>query len=721
MGLDAHAAEARAFAEVGAAAPSLYEDFLRACRPYERRQHGVYFTLRAVVDAQVRLVHDVLRAHLGCPDGFGDPRVAIIDPATGSGAYPLAIGDLVGQEAVQRMSLFETQPGAAALARLRGLPVREEDALTTNLELETPILVCLGNPPYRRGPATSAARTSVVDLVVGDKGVHRKNLYNEYVYFWQWALRTVYERRGGPGVVCFVTAASYLRGPAFGGLRRKLRELLDELWLIDLEGDRLAARSSENVFPIRTPIAIALAVRYGKTTRSGPAKVHYTRLPGSSAEKLGQLETLSSVSDVQWQPASSAWTDALSAVRRTGYRAWPALTDLFPLQLSGAQLKRTWPIGITPEVLRQRWRYLLALAPEDRQEAFRPTRDRDISSTPPDLIRQASRLTSLRDLDADAPCPAPVRYAYRAFDRHWVLRDARLGDFMRPALWRISGPGQVFVTTMLTNVLGPGPAAVATALVPDLDHFRGSFGAKGVIPLWCDAQAVRANTREGLLAYLSDRYGSEVTPEALMAFCYALMNAPSYTQRFEEELRTPGPRIPLTADPDVFARGAAMGEALLRLHTYREIGVGEAQLVRRIEGLPATYEYEPHRQVLHVGNGAIGPVSHESWAFTVSGYRVLNGWLRRRVETKHKSPLDASSLRAWPEVLTRELLELVWLLEATVARQQELDALLDEAVSGRCVQLPAVEQVQERLGSQRPRKDEALARLTSELLESIPL
>jgi type ISP restriction-modification system protein len=341
----------------------------------------------------------------------------------------------------------------------------------------------------------------------------------------------------------------------------------------------------------------------------------------------------------------------------------------------------------------------MALAPEDRQEAFRPTRDRDTSSSPPELMRQASGLTPLRDLDAHAPCPEPVRYAYRAFDRHWVLRDARLGDFMRPALWRISGPPQVFVTTMLTNVLGLGPAAVATALVPDLDHFRGSFGAKGVIPLWRDAQAVRPNIREGLLAYLSDRYGSEVTPEALMAFCYALLNAPSYTQRFEEELRTPGPRIPLTSDPDVFARGAAMGEALLRLHTYREIGVGEAQLLRRIGGLPATYEYEPHRQEVRLGDSAIGPVSQAVWGFSVSGYRVLNGWLRRRIETRHSSPLDAIGLTAWPEVLTRELLELAWLLEATVAQQPELDALLDEAVSGCCVQLPAVEQVQERLGS----------------------
>jgi predicted helicase len=650
----------------------------------------VYFTPPAVVDAQVRLVQDILQARLGCPDGFGDPRVAIVDPATGSGAYPLAIRDLAGPQTVQRMSLFEKQPGAAALARVRGLPVREENALTTHLEPDAPVLVCLGNPPYRRRAATPSEGTFLVDLVEEDKGVHRKNLYNEYVYFWQWALRTVCEQRRGPGVVCFVTAASYLRGPAFGGMRRKLRELLDELWLIDLEGERLAPRASENVFPIRTPVAIALGARYGQTTTSAPANVHYARLRGGSAEKLRQLETVGTLSDLPWQPADAGWTDALSGVRRTAYREWPALTELFPLQLSGAQIKRTWPVGITPGVLRARWRHLLALAPEDRQEAFGSTRDRDIRSSPPDLFDAAARLRPLHDLDADAPCPEPVRYAYRAFDRQWVLADARLGDFTRPALWRISGPSQVFVTTMLTNVLGPGPAAVATALVPDLDHFRGSFGARGVIPLWCDSDAMRPNISAGLLACLSERHGSEVTPQTLMAFCYALLNAPSYAQRFEEELRTPGPRIPLTADPDVFARGAAIGEELLAVHTYRDVRVGSAHLTGSTgETFPTSYEYDRQRATLHIGHAELAPVPPEVWAFGVSGYRVLNGWLRRRIETRHKSSLDGIGLTTWPEVLTRELLELAWLLEATLARHQALDALLDEAISGPCVRFPA--------------------------------
>ena len=95
-------------------------------------------------------------------------------------------------------------------------------------------------------------------------GVHAKNLYNDYVYFWRWALWKVFENKGGPGIVSFITAASYLRGPGFAGMRQVMRQTFDELWIIDLEGDNLGARKTENVFAIQTPVAIAIGVRYGE-------------------------------------------------------------------------------------------------------------------------------------------------------------------------------------------------------------------------------------------------------------------------------------------------------------------------------------------------------------------------------------------------------------------------------------------------------------------------
>jgi hypothetical protein len=640
----------------------------------------VYFTPPEVVGAQVRLVEYVLRERLRRPRGLGDERILIVDPACGAGDYPLAILKSAGG-ARARMRLFEALPELAAIARGQGLLVTECDALATDVSEDAEVMVILGNPPYRR--RARHPRLELDDFRSGAAGVHRKNLHNDYVYFWRWALRVGFEARRGPAIVCLVTAASYLRGPAFVGMRAALRRAVDELWVIDLEGDQRAARASTNVFPIRTPVAIALGVRYGMDPDVTPARVHYARIEGDAGHKRSVLARVNCPSDLAWRPVPSGWGAVLHASTRSSYWSWPALTELFPWQTSGAQLKRTWPIGITPDVLRARWGHLLELPPHERRSAFGPTRDRDVDSSPPDLFHADAHLPALAGLPVESGCPEPARYAYRAFDRHWVLPDARLGDFLRPALWRMAGPRQVFLTSMLTNVLGPGPAAVATRLVPDLDHFRGSFGARGVIPLWLDADGTHPNVSPEWLERLSSRYRLEVEAADLMAYCYAVLSAPTYTRQFAEELRTPGPRVPLPLDAGIFSEGVSLGEQLIAIHTYRHVQPGAARAIGDVgDAFPGAYAYDAARECLRLGDACFGPVSPELWAYGVSGYRVVNGWLRRRLLRRGRSPLDSIGPAHWDATLTAELLELLWLVEGTLARGPALDALLGRSNAG---------------------------------------
>jgi hypothetical protein len=696
----------------------LYQDFLSAFAPERRRALGVYYTPVEVVRAQVRLAADLLEQRLECRGGYADPRVVIVDPAAGSGAYPLAVvadardrAGRVPESLSQRLRLLEPMVGAATIARARlahalggadGVHIAERDALEgAPLRLRAPIVVCLGNPPYRRhhSQAQPRARAMLADFFEPGAGLHAKNLYNDYVYFWRWAVREVFELRGGPGIVSFVTASSYLRGPAFAGMRSRLRAALDELWIIDLEGDQLAARRTENVFPIRTPVAIAMGIRYSAHVAGRPAAVHYTRLTGNRSHKLAALDAMRHLAQVPWQSAGVGPCLPFVPNARGDYATWPKLTDLFPWQVSGAQLKRTWPIAATPAVLRERWVRLLDLPTSgtERATAFKETRDRDLDSTPPDLCDPNRRLEPLRALRPGAACLEPVQYAYRSFDRHWVLPDARLGDFMRPTLWRSAGPGQIFLTSLLTNVLGPGPAAVATALVPDLDCFRGSFGARAVIPLWSDAQGNHANVAPRLLQRLTNEYGFEVSPGHFLAYCYALLGTRGYQARFEEELRTPGPRVPLTADAGLFKRAAALGQRLLWLHTYGQrcvpaaerpgaVPVGDARsLVPVGTDFPRRYGYDAEHHTLHLGEGSFGHVAPAIWAFSVSGLRVVAGWLGRRVaqslNKRRSSALDALEPRSWSDALGQELLELLWVIEATLDMEADLDSVLAEIVA----------------------------------------
>ena len=106
----------------------------------------------------------------------------------------------------------------------------------------------------------------------------------------------------GPGVVSFVSASSFIDGDAFSGMREYMRRACDEIWVLDLGGDSRGARKSENIFAIKTPVAITIATRYEKHSNSKPAKVYYAHIiEGSKEDKLERLESIKSFADVSWE------------------------------------------------------------------------------------------------------------------------------------------------------------------------------------------------------------------------------------------------------------------------------------------------------------------------------------------------------------------------------------------------------------------------------------
>ena len=565
---------------------------------------------------------------------------------------------------------------------------------------QTRIFVCLGNPPYdreHRDPDDDNGKRKGGWIRYGDEadehpplledflapvratggGVHLKNLYNDYVYFWRWALWKVFDSTDDPGIVAFITASSYLRGPGFAGMRRKMREVFDELWIIDLEGDSLGARKTDNVFAIRTPVAIAIGVRDGEPQPDRPAHVRKVRLTGTEQEKLAKLDATQSIGDLDWRECASEWDAPFMPYETGGYFDWPAVTDVFPWQHSGMQFKRTWPIGETPEVLTARWRALLEHSPEGRAAVLRETRDRTARGTYPSLLGGAAD-PPIASLERDAPTPAIADYAYRSFDRQHILH-------------RAQSDKQVYVTGLLTDTVGQGPAATASYAIPDLHHFRGSFGGKHVIPLYRDAEATEANVTGGLVERIAESHGAEVTAERLFAYAYGILAQPAYVERFWDELEQPAPRLPVTKDAELFARVADLGERLLHLHTYGErfhgpgrppgVQQGEARNTRGVppRPLPQGHSYNADTHVLYVGEGEFAPVSPEVYAYSVSGFHVVKSWLdRRKLERSglKSSALDDIRPERWK--FSGELLELLWVIEETIRLQPEGAALLDE-------------------------------------------
>jgi hypothetical protein len=128
-------------------------------------------------------------------------------------------------------------------------PISESRRQANTIKRDEPILVVIGNPPYKEkshgggawiesGSPGSNEDAALMDFIPPRDwgvGAHVKHLYNPYVYFWRWATWKVFDHHpmSDQGIVCFITVAGFLDGPGFEKMRDYLRRRADAIWIID--------------------------------------------------------------------------------------------------------------------------------------------------------------------------------------------------------------------------------------------------------------------------------------------------------------------------------------------------------------------------------------------------------------------------------------------------------------------------------------------------------
>ena len=468
---------------------------------------------------------------------------------------------------------------------------------------------------------------------------------------------------------------------------------------------------------VQHPVCITIASRSPSNDSDKPARVHYRSLAkGRREAKFDELKTIS--------VASSGWVDGA-----TDWRApfLPELTggwaDFVPLDLllgdvgPGIMPGRTWAVAPDSLSLRLRWEVLKNEPDkEEKQRLFHPQlrqgelAGRHIRKYVNEGLgeRTPSKLTIDEDTGALIP---PVRYALRSFDRQWLPPDARLLNDPRPRLWKLESPHQLFLTAPMDLAPANGPAATFTACLPDQHHYAGRGGR--VFPLWEDAAAEKGNVTYAAMKALTKQHGAAPKSEDVFAYVAALLANPAYTEKFKSDLVRPGLRVPLTADKKLFAKAAEIGREVIWLHTFGERFADPAQgrpagqpklpdaerpkvlaghpIPDTPQGFPDTIDYDPAKQELKIGSGAIAPVAAEVWAYEVSGKQVLRQWFSYRKKNREKpqigdrrppSPLGEIQPDHWLPEYTTELLNVINVLGLLVKLEPKQKALLDEIVDG---------------------------------------
>ncbi len=420
------------------------------------------------------------------------------------------LADLIGEVPAKSLRMFVADTLADPYVEEGWLPsmaepIAESRRAANQIKKSESITVVIGNPPYKEkakgrggwvesgggrspGPVPLAAWMPPRDWGVG---AHSKHLRNLYVYFWRWATWKVFDHGPNPGsgVVCFITVAGFLNGPGFQKMRDYLRRTADDIWVVDCSPEGHQPEVNTRIFEdVQQPVCIVLASRSPAADPAVPAKVRFHALPeGHRHAKFAALAGLT-LDSAAWAVCSSGWRDSFLPEATGAWPTYPALEDFFAYDGSGVMPGRTWVIAPDAESLRLRWQTLID-APEDRKEALfhphlrdgQPADKHSKKVVPKGLPGFEARPKPIAD--ERGPCPSPIRCGFRSFDRQWIIPDNRLINQPNPTLWAGHSEQQVYLTALAEVSPSTGPAITFTGLIPDLDHFKGSFGGR-VFPLW---------------------------------------------------------------------------------------------------------------------------------------------------------------------------------------------------------------------------------------------
>ena len=277
-----------------------YETFLAEYDPQRRIDRGVYYTPPQVISYIVRSVDALLKTKLDKPDGLADDSALILDPATGTGGFLLAVLNHISAyitttygtgmwnryindpQLVQRLFGFEILVAPYTIAHLKlSLFLRAQGwheakhlriYLTNTLEepvekelyafaefisdeanaavsvkRDEPLLVILGNPPYPRDSANPSRDsdgefTFIGGLIEDYKQVDGQPLGEKN----SKALQADYVKfirwaqwridKNGEGVIGYIVNNSFLDGPIFRGMRKSLLDSFNTIYLLNLHG-----------------------------------------------------------------------------------------------------------------------------------------------------------------------------------------------------------------------------------------------------------------------------------------------------------------------------------------------------------------------------------------------------------------------------------------------------------------------------------------------------
>lgn len=337
----------------------LYEQFFKNALPKQTERLGIVYTPVEVVDFIIQSVEYVMQQRFG--HSISDMGVHILDPFTGTGtfivrllrsgiikpenllykytseihcneivllAYYIAAVNI--EETYHELSqsenyvpfngivLTDTFELAERVGTREGeadTSVFQPNADRATKQMQTPIQVIIGNPPYSVGQKNGNDNNQNVSYehlekaiantyVANSKAALKRNAYESSVMAIRWATDRISEN----GIVAFVTNGSFVNSNAHDGFRKCLLNEYNSVYCFDLRGDqRIQGEASRKeggkIFGSgsRARIAIIVLVKKKGVKKDGYVRYYDIGDYLSRNEKLQIIKDFGSVKDVPWK------------------------------------------------------------------------------------------------------------------------------------------------------------------------------------------------------------------------------------------------------------------------------------------------------------------------------------------------------------------------------------------------------------------------------------
>lgn len=334
----------------------LYDKFFRNAFPRMTERLGIVYTPVEVVDFILHSVNDVLQQEFG--KSIADEGVHVIDPFTGTGTFitrllqsglippkqltykyknEIHANELVllayyiaaiNIEAVYHSEIIDDYTPFEGICLTDTFQMYEKKDLVDQVlvdnsarrkrQMELPIQVIVGNPPYSAGQESANDNNANVKYPTLDEKIrqtyvensiatNRNSLYDSYIRAIRWAS----DRIETQGVIGFVTNAGFVDANTADGLRKCLVEEFSSLYIFHLRGNARTSgeqrrKEKDNVFGqgTRTPIAISLLVKNPKAEQQGRIYFHDI---GDYLSREEKLEKVAEFKSLQGITAANGW------------------------------------------------------------------------------------------------------------------------------------------------------------------------------------------------------------------------------------------------------------------------------------------------------------------------------------------------------------------------------------------------------------------------------